>query len=158
MYIYTVKKFFFYTTLLLILAGTSSCIVKAPKYTTIEKVLALQLGMNQEQVHTALGIPPYNFILKTDSETVLLYKFRVADRTTVPLFLKEANGKKVRGRYTNLLITYDKNLLVKKMSSCSDCDETIISEKRLDINKVITLITVTAPLVLVYLGIKIGTQ
>lgn len=114
--------------------------------------------MTQEQVSQALGIPPYNFILKNDSETVLLYKFRVSDRVTVPLFLKEANGKKVRGRYTNLMVTYDKNLIVKKMASCNDCDETIVKEKRIDINKVITLITVTAPLVLVYFGIKIGTQ
>jgi len=144
--------------LLLVLLSCSSCLVNAPKYTTVEKVLALQLGMNQDQVTTALGIPPYNFILKNDSETVLLYKFRVADRTTVPLFLKEANGKKIRGRYVNLLVTYDRNLIVKRMGSCNDCDETIISEKKIDINKIITLITVTAPLVLVYFGIKLGTQ
>jgi len=145
-------------TLLLVMLSCCSCLVNAPKYTTVEKVLNLQLGMNQEQVSTALGIPPYNFILKNDSETVLLYKFRVADRTTVPLFLREANGKKIRGRYVNLLVTYNRNLIVKKMGSCNDCDETIVREKRLDINKVVTLITVTAPLILLYFGIKLGTQ
>lgn len=144
--------------LIIVVLGLSSCIVKAPKYTTIEKVLTLQLGMTEEQISTALGIPPYNFILKNDTQTVLLYKFRVADRATVPLFIKETNGKKVRGRYVNLMVTYNRKLIATKMESCNDCDETTIQEKKLDINKIVTLVTVTLPLFLVYLGIKVGTK
>ena len=135
-----------------------SCVVNAPKYTTIEKVLVIQLGMSQDSVSKILGIPPYNFILKTDSETVLLYKFRVSDRTTIPFLLGPANGKKIRGRYVNLLVTYNRAGLAKKMESCNNCDETIVEEKRLDINKVVTLITVTLPIVLVFLGIKFGLK
>jgi hypothetical protein len=142
----------------IILISFSSCIVQAPKYTTVEKVLALKLGMSSEEVSAALGIPPYSFVLKNDSETVLLYKFRMTDRAVVPFFMKETNGKEVRGRFANLVVTYNKQLIAEKMASCNDCDRTILKEKRLDINKVITLLTVTVPLVLVYLGIKVGTQ
>ena len=138
--------------------GFSSCIVNAPRFTSIEKVLTLQINQTQEEVNQALGIPPYNFIFKSDSETVLLYKFRVTDRTTVPLFLGPTNGKSKRGRYVNLMITYNKAGRVKKMESCNNCDETIIEEKKLDINKVVTLMTVTLPIVLVFLGIKFGIK
>jgi hypothetical protein len=148
----------FKLSLILILCSFCSCIVNAPKYTTIEKVLTVQLGQSQEEVSQILGIPPYNFILKTDSETMLLYKFRVADRTTVPFLLGPTNGKKIRGRYVNLMVTYNKAGLAKKMESCNDCDETIVEEKKLDINKVVTLMTVTLPIVLVFLGIKIGLK
>jgi hypothetical protein len=138
--------------------GLSSCIVNAPKYSTVEKVLSLKLNMSQDEVNSALGIPPYNFKFMSDSEVVLLYKYRVRDRTTLPFLLKQSNGKKVLGRYVNLMITYDKAGRSKKMESCDDCDETIIEEKKVNIDKVITLLTVTLPIVLVYLGIKIGLK
>jgi hypothetical protein len=151
---YPIRKFI----LLVSLFSMCSCIVNAPKFTTIEKVLTLHLGMSSEEVSCALGIPPYNFILHNDSVTVLLYKFRVSDRTTLPFLLRETNGRKVRGRYVNLLVTYDKRLIATKMESCDDCDPTIVNQKKIDINKVITFITVTLPVLLVYLGIRIGTK
>ena len=139
----------------MLMSGFSSCIIIAPKYTTVEKVFALKLGLTQEQVSESLGIPPYNFKSKTDSETVLLYKFRVRDRATLPFFLKENNGKKILGKYVNLLVTYDKYGYSKKMESCNDCDETIIETKKLNIDKIVTLLTVTLPVILVFLGIKL---
>jgi hypothetical protein len=110
------------------------------------------------EVSTALGIPPYNFVVHNDSVTVLLYKFRVSDRAGLRFLLRETNGKKVRGRYVNLLVTYDRKLIAQKMESCNDCDPTILHEKKIDINKVITFVTVTLPVLLVYLGIKIGIK
>jgi len=140
---------------LLFIIGLSSCIVKAPKYLTVEKVLTLRQGMTKEEVSQILGIPPYNMVSMNDTaEFVLLYKYRVTNRATVPFFLKPTNGKPVRGKYVNLLVTYDKEGKVKSMESCVDCDETLIEEKRLDPDKIVTLITVTLPAVMVYLGFQ----
>jgi hypothetical protein len=139
----------------LVFMSLPSCIIHAPKFTSVEKVLAVKLGTTQDEVSTALGIPPYNLILKTDTETVLLYKYRVSDRTTVPFFLKEANGRKKRGKYTNLMVTFDAAGKAKKLESCNNCDETIIKEERLDVNKVMNILTVTLPIILVFLGIQI---
>jgi hypothetical protein len=124
----------------------------------VEKVLTLKTGQTREEVGQILGTVPYNFILLTDSENTVLYKFRVTDRTTVPFLLKENNGKSIRGRYVNLLVTYGKDGLTKKIMSCNDCDETIVREKQLDVNKVITFMTVTLPIVLVFFGIKFGLK
>jgi hypothetical protein len=140
----------------LLLCFVSSCIVKAPKYTTVEKVLALKLGLTKDEVSERLGIPPYNFKSLTDSGTVLLYKYRVTDRTTLPFLLKEANGKNVRGRYVNLLVYYDTKGYANKIESCNSCDLSIVEEKRVDVNKLITFLTITLPIVLVFFGIQSG--
>lgn len=152
------RVYFTQASLFVMTLSLCACIVNAPKFTTVEKVLTLHLGMSQEEVSEALGIPPYNFILHNDTSTVLLYKFRVADRTTLPFLLRETNGKKVRGRYVNLLVTYNRRLIATKMASCNDCDPTVVNQKKIDINKVITFVTVTLPVLLVYLGIKIGIK
>ncbi|MDO8998904.1 MAG: hypothetical protein Q7W45_03990 [Bacteroidota bacterium] len=148
-----VKKLLYNSLLVFIFFNLASCIVNAPKYTTVEKVLNLKIGQSKGEVSLLLGTVPYNLILMTDSETTLLYKYRVTDRTTLPFLLKENNGKKIKGRYVNLLVTYDKDGLSKKIESCSNCDETIVQEKRVDINKVITFLTITLPIALVFLGI-----
>lgn len=132
--------------------------MQAPKFTNVEKVLGLQLGQTPEEVSNILGIPPYNFILKTDTATVLLYKFRVNDRTTLPFMLKETNGHKVRGKYVNLVVTYNNNGRSIRMQGCSSCDETIVTEKKLDFNKVMNVLTVTLPVIALFLGIRFGSQ
>ena len=138
-----------------ILTGFTSCIVRAPQYSRVEKVLTLKQGMTKEEVSTVLGIQPYNIVSMNDTgETVLLYKYRVTNRSIVPFFLNETNGHKVRGKYVNLLVTYNKDGKVKSMETCVDCDETIIEEKRVDPDKIITLITVTLPAIMIYLGLK----
>lgn len=137
------------------LLSLPSCIVHAPKYSTIEKVLTLKQGMTKDEVSQVLGISPYNLVSVNDTgETVLLYKYRVANRAMVPFFLKPTNGKTIRGKYVNLLVTYDAEGKVKSMETCVDCDETIIEEKRIDPDKIVTLITVTLPAVMIYLGLQ----
>ena len=140
--------------LLIVTALFSSCIVRAPRYTTLEKVLDLKVGMTKEEVSQQLNSKPYNFKLLTDSESVLLYKYRVVDRAVAPFLLKENNGKTVLGKYVNLMISYDKTGKATKIESCNDCDETIIEEKKINIDKVVTFLTVTLPVVLVFFGIK----
>ena len=144
--------------LLLAVSLLPSCIVQAPKYTTVEKVLTLKLKQTPEEVTQVLGIPPYNFIFANDTETVLLYKYRVRDRITVPFFLRETNGKQVRGRYVNLKVTFNRGGHSVRMESCDDCDKSIAREKKVDFNKIMNVLTVTLPVVLVFLGIKIGTK
>ncbi len=146
------KRFVLPIIVLSLFFGTS-CLVQAPKFSNVEKVLGLELGQTPEQVSNTLGIPPYNFISENDSESVLLYKYRVYDRTTLPFMLKETNGKKTRGRYVNLVVTYH-NGISTKMKSCDYCDESQEKEKRFDFNKVMNVLTVTLPLVLVFLGIQ----
>jgi hypothetical protein len=142
--------------ILVLFAMLSSCIVNAPRYTTVEKVFTLKLGLTKDEVAKVLETPAYNLKSMTDSETVLLYKYRVKDRTTLPFMLKPNNGKRIDSKFVNLVITYNKQGVSKSIMSCGDCDETIVETKRLDINKLFTLLTVTIPVVLVYFGIKLG--
>jgi hypothetical protein len=140
--------------LALVLLSFSSCVVQAPKFTSVEKVLTLQLHKTPQEVSEELGIAPYNFYYMSDSETVLLYKYRVNDRVTLPFMLEETNGKKTRGRYANLVVTYDKHGHSVRMRTCDQCDTSQEQEKKLDFNKVMNVLTVTLPLVLVFLGLK----
>lgn len=149
------RREFCYFLFILFALGMSSCIVHSPMYSTLDKVLELKEGMTKDEVSKILGIPPYNFISLTDSgECTLLYKYRVKDRATIPFFTSGANGKPVKGKYVNLKVTYDKTGKLICMESCTECDETIIREKKVDIDKVITFLSVTVPAVLVYLGIQ----
>jgi len=103
------RNLIFFLVLVFVVCAFNSCIVNAPRYTTVEKVLSLKIGQTGEEVAEILGTVPYNFILLTDSEYTVLYKYRVTDRTTVPFFMKPNNGKSIRGKYVNLLVTYGKN-------------------------------------------------
>lgn len=131
----------------------ASCIVKAPKYTTVEKVFDLKLGMSKEEVSGTLNIKPYYLKALTDTQSVLLYKYRVNDRAVAPFLIKENNGKTVKGKYVNLMVTYNIYDKAIKLESCNKCDESAIEEKKFDVNKLATFLTVTLPLVLVFLGI-----
>ena len=151
-------KILYKLTVVLLFFCFCSCIVKAPRYTTVDKVFALKMGMTKEEVNQVLETPPYNFKAMNDSVTVCLYKYRVTDRTTLPFLLKANNGKRILGKYVNLLVTFNKTGHTSQLESCGDCDETIIETKRFDVNKLFTLLTVTLPIVLVYLGIKLSTK
>lgn len=120
--------------------------------------MGLKMGLTPDEVTQCLGTIPYNLVLLTDTEYVVLYKYRVTDRAIVPFFMKENNGREVRGKYVNLLVTFGKNGLVKKYQSCADCDVTTIERKQIDVNRVITFLTITLPIALVFLGIKIGLK
>lgn len=137
------------------ICGFSSCIVQAPKYTRIEQVLTLKPGMTKDEVTAALGIPPYDIRSMNDKgETMLIYKYRVTDRKTIPLLMKPANGVRATGKWVDLFVTFSWDGKLTKLESCSGCEETKPTEKRIDINTVVTFITVTVPAVLVYLGLK----
>ncbi len=143
--------------ILLINVLFSSCLIKAPRFSTVDKVYNLKLGMSKEEVESTLDLKPYYLKELVDTQTVFLYKYRVTDRAVLPFFLKENNGKDVKGKYVNLMITYNIDNKAAKIESCTKCDESSIEEKRLDFNKLATFLTVTLPVVLLFLGIKYGT-
>jgi outer membrane protein assembly factor BamE (lipoprotein component of BamABCDE complex) len=132
----------------------SSCVVEAPKYTGIEEVLTLKTGMTKEEVSKTLGIPPYDLKTVTDTQSTYIYKYRTTDRRTVPLFMNKTNGMKSKGKWVDLFITYNKDGKVAEIRSCSDCEETKITEKKIDYNAIIALLAATVPAVLVYLGLQ----
>jgi hypothetical protein len=135
-------------------AFLSSCIVQAPKFTMIEDVLSLQVGMTKDEISTRLGIPPYDIKYATDSTSKLIYKYRTTDRKTVPFFLKRTNGVKARGKWVDLFVTYDKEGKATAFNSCSDCEETKVSEKKINYTAILQTLSTTVPAVLVYFGLK----
>lgn len=132
----------------------TSCIVHAPKYTGVEEVLQLKVGMTKDEVSKTLGIPPYDLKSVTDKEIIYIYKYRTTDRNTVPLFMNKTNGVKTKGKWVDLFISYDKEGKVTNIASCSDCETTKISEKKVNINTVITIVAILLPSVAVYFGLK----
>lgn len=130
-----------------------SCIVTAPKYTHVEKVMQLRPGMSMDSVNSKLGIDPYNFyIYDSTGNRSYIYKYRTTDRRTLPFLLKETNGKKTKGKYVDLVAYYDTaNIAYRFESRPTDSK---VDEKRLNINTLVTLITIVVPTLLVYLGIK----
>lgn len=129
-----------------------SCIVSGPKYTHVEKVLELKPGMSRDEVDKRLGITPYDIsFYDSTGQHALVYKYRVTDRKTVPFLLKETNGIKSKGKYMDLITYYDSCDVVYRLES--NPTDSKLKEKRLNVNTLITAITVTAPSVLVYLGI-----
>ncbi len=128
--------------------------MRAPKYALSENVMTLKLGQSKEQVSKILGIEPYFVVSADDTQTVFLYKYRVADRATLPFLMKATNGKKVRGKFINLLVTYDSSNLIKSLKSCDECDKSVVDNKKFDINQIILLFTVVLPAVLIFFGLK----
>jgi hypothetical protein len=52
----------------------------APPYTSVDKMLNLEKGMNPNQVNETLGIKPYNILHRNDSTAVLEFYYRLKDR------------------------------------------------------------------------------
>lgn len=134
----------------------TSCIIQAPKYTGIQEVFTLKPGMHRDTVSKVLGIEPYDIKLITDSITEIIYKYRTTDRKTIPFFMNKTNGIKAKGKWGNLLITYDASDTVLKIEACPSCGKTFISEKKFDYTPIITTISsISLPAILIYLGIKL---
>ena len=131
----------------------SSCIVRAPQYTGLEEGLQLKIGMTKEEVSNRLGVPPYDLKSVNDTDIIYIYKYRTTDRRTVPLAMNKTNGIKAKGKWVDLFITYDTKGKTKNITSCSHCEEMDIKVKKIDINTIIMLATVTIPSVMVYLGL-----
>lgn len=131
----------------------TSCIAIAPKYTRVEKVVKLRNGMTQQQVDSIVDIKPYDIVsIDKEGNRTMLYKYRVTDRRTLPFLLKDTNGHEFRNKFMDLHVTY--NLKDTVICLESKLTESEVKTKKLDINALITLISITVPSVMVYLGIK----
>jgi len=131
-----------------------SCFVQSPKYTTLDKVMSLQMGMTKLQVEEILGIKPYDLKALNDTSNVFIYVYRVTDRKTLSLLTKPVNGKKTLGKYVQLEVTYSKDWKVISIESCNLCPDNLVTTSKIDFGKVIVFMTVTLPVLLVYFGLK----
>ncbi len=130
-----------------------SCVVSGPKYTHVENVMELSPGMSLQTVNAKLGIQPYDiYIYDSTGNRSYIYKYRTTDRKTVPFLLKETNGRKSIGKYMDLVAYYDSVDVAYRFESKPT--DSKLDEKRLNVNTIVTIITVIVPTVLVYLGIK----
>ena len=132
----------------------TSCIVQSPKYTTLGKVLTLELGMSKAQVEEKLGIQPYDLKAFTDTSNEFIYVYRVTDRKTLSFNTKPVNGKRVIGKYLKLMVAYSKEDKVINIESCNLCPDNLVTTKKLDFEKLILFATVTLPVILLYFGLK----
>lgn len=143
-----------YLSFFLYIFFLSSCFVQSPKYSGIEQVLSLKTGMTSEEISSILGTPAYDIKSLTDTSSQLIYKYRTTDRRTLSFFTKKTNGIKATGKWVDLFVTYDKNGKATEIRSCSDCEETKVSSKRIDYNLIIQVISTSVPAILIYLGLK----
>lgn len=135
----------------------SSCLVQSPRYTSLDQVMALELGMTKEQVDQRLTIIPYDLKAYTDTSEVFIYVYRTNERRTLSLYTKKKNGREALGKYVQLFVTYSKrNGKVVKIESCSDCPNDLSHNIKIDFEKIILFTTATLPAVLIYFGLKDG--
>lgn len=133
----------------------TSCIVKSPKYTTLDKVVSLKLGMSKADVEEKLGVKPYDLKAYTDTSNVFIYVYRVTDRRTISFNTKPVNGKDAIGKYVQLAITYsNKEDKVIGIESCNLCPDNLTSTSKIDFEKIILFVTVTLPVLLIFVGLK----
>ena len=134
---------------LLVLVFTS-CIVQSPKYTTIDKVMTLQLGMTKAQVEESLGLQPYDLKANTTGTNVFVYVYRITDRRTASFYTSEVNGTKSIGKYVQLFVTYSKDDKVINIETCSLCPDNLVTRKNLDLMQVFLFVTVVIPWLIIF--------
>ena len=140
----------FFSLVLLLLSG---CIAHGPKYSRIEKVLQIKPGMSKTDIENTLDIGPYDIkSLDSSGTKTIIYKYRTTHRRTLPFLLKDTNGQEIRGKFVDLYVYYTPQDTMVYMNSMTS--ETEIQQKKININTLITFLTVTAPALLVYLGVK----
>ena len=133
----------------------TSCIVRSPKYSTLEQVMTLHLGMSKMQVEEILGVKPYNIKAYTDTSIVFIYVYRPTERKTLSFNTKPVNGKETPGKYVQLEVSYSKDDKVINIESCNLCPDNLVVTSKIDFEKVFGFITVTLPVILIFIGLRI---
>ena len=128
----------------------SSCFVRSPKYSTLEQVMSLKLGMTKAQVEETLRVQPYDLKSYNDSSNIFIYVYRVTERRTISFKTKTENGKELLGKYVQLAVAYSKAGKVLSIESCSLCPDNLVTTSRINIAEVLVFFTVTLPLLLLY--------
>ncbi|MGB0881494.1 MAG: hypothetical protein ACPGSO_00975 [Vicingaceae bacterium] len=153
------KNTYFFSLFIVIATLFSSCYVQQPKHSSIEKVVNLTIGINQDSVNSILGCPPHDLIAKDTSGTsVVLYKYRVKEVKRMPLLMRKNKGVKVDGKWKDLVVTFSNEGKVVSYETLPEELVTDYKKKSIDPNKLIqsitTAITVLLPAVLVYFSVK----
>lgn len=130
-----------------------SCIVSAPKYSHVEHVMQLKIGMSKDSVSSRLGVEPYDIdIYDSTGYRSFVYKYRTTDRSTIPFRLKETNGKEKIGKYMDLVAYFDSTDIAYRFESRPT--DSKVDQKKFNINAIVTIVTVIVPALLVYLGVQ----
>lgn len=136
---------------LMFLVTLTSCFVNSPKFTTIDQVMKLQLGMTQNQVENILQLKPYDFKANTETGNTYIYIYRVFERRTLSFNTKSNNGNEQKGKYVQLEVTYSKQDSVTKIESCNLCPDNLVTNSKIDLGAAFVFLTVTLPVILLYL-------
>lgn len=128
----------------------SSCFVRSPKYSSLEQVMSLKLGMTKAQVEETLGVQPYDLKSYNDTSNIFIYVYRVTERRTISVNTKPENGKELLGKYVQLAVTYSKTGKVLSIESCNLCPDNLVTTSKIDFVEVLVFFTVTLPLLLLY--------
>jgi hypothetical protein len=133
----------------------SSCLMQSPKYTSLENVTSLELGMTKAQVEERLNLEPYDLKAYTDTSNIFIYVYRTHERRTLSFYTEEKNGRHALGKYVQLFVTYSKkNNKVIQVESCSECPNDLNRRIKIDYEKIYAFVTVTLPVILIYIGLK----
>jgi hypothetical protein len=116
--------------------------------------MTLHLGMSKNQVEETLGIKPYNIKAYTDTSIVFIYVYRVTDRKTLSFNTKPVNGKETLGKYVQLAVAYSKEDKLLSIESCNLCPDNLVTTSEIDFGKIFVFITVTLPVILIFIGLK----
>ncbi|MBY0424428.1 MAG: hypothetical protein K2Q22_02225 [Cytophagales bacterium] len=139
---------------LLILLFLSSCIVQSPKYTSLNQVMSLKLGMSKAEVEKILDLEPYDLRSYTDTSSVFVYVYRITDRKTLSFDTRKKNGIRSTGKYVQLAVGYSKLDTVISIESCHLCPDNLVTQSKVDLEKVFIFITINLPVILVFIGLK----
>jgi len=132
-----------------------SCIVQSPKYTSLNQVMSLKLGMTKVEAEKLLDLEPYDLKSFTDSSSVYIYVYRTMDRKTLSFDTRKKNGLKSTGKYVQLAVGYSKNDKIISIESCNMCPDNLVNYSKVDVEKIFLFITITLPVILVYVGLKL---
>ncbi len=138
----------------LVIGLQTSCVVQSPKYTTVEQVMSIKIGMSKAQVEAHLGIQPYDIKMYNDTSIVFIYIYRVTDRRTFSFNTQPVNGKESIGKYVQLDITYSMEDKVTSIETCRICPDNLINTSKIKFDKILLFVTVTLPVILIYLGVQ----
>jgi len=66
----------------------------------MEQIFALKIGVNKDSITSILKIPPYNIQSVSNTQKVLIYKYRKTERRVVPFFMGRSNGLRAIGKWS----------------------------------------------------------
>ncbi len=150
-----IQRLIFYVAIVITL---SSCYVTHPRYSTIDEVMQLELGMHLDSANAILQTGPYDLLERTDTSTVYRYKYRLTNVRRVPHAQKRNSGMETDGRFRDLYLSVnlDNELIVIKTNE--EPVNTEVEKKKVDVLAIVNIVSdfivVTLPTLLVYLSIN----